>query len=546
MSIKKNVVISDIHMGTNVSTNWYQKSIHEPYLATILKWVITNKADVDELIILGDLFDFWTCAPDDMPPTAAEIVAANSGIDGKTGILGENGLLSQVLSALEGRVSYLRGNHDITTTQEDLNEIKNPKYAIKLQPDIYVKDGVVYTHGHLFTLFNSPDLKGRTLPVGHYVTRAISYMIKQRGEQASGEAGFGAPGMGFASLEAILPPFPEDPSDVPGFLYKLRNLVSGSVTGELLTAIQGTTKIPWSEPIIIGQDKDTKKPITTTLKQVKEEYDNVFSDWVDRCASSQGGDLKDLRGLMFAYKATNADIDGDYLGWFAQQLAFEHNADLVVMGHTHVPKLGLKGDISNYLNSGFECVSTPDMASNKMTFSIITTEDGKYLSAEVNAITQQGDQYPISNDKLPKAPALGGAAEDYSCYITVENNSKEAYTLVEGSIKSDHGYFTVYPPSVIPANQTVKFWIQDLPGLFGSDGEVTYRSQDSGRTIRLTFECPYGKVSAPSWLGGGCKLNCNDCGGTNEFYTKSNSVHNDWKNEVVEKDNPFFVKFVID
>ena len=323
--------------------------------------------------------------------------------------------------------------------------------------------------------------------------------------------------MGFASLEDILPPFPKDEWEVPGFLNKLRKLVSGSVTGELLTAIKGTTKIPWEEPIIIGQNKDTKENITTTLQKVKEEYANVFSDWVDRYASLQGS-LREMRGLMFAYKATNADVDGDYLGWFAQQLAFEYNADLVVMGHTHIPKLGLQGDIANYLNSGFECVSVPDEGSNKMTFSVITTEDGKYLSAEVKAITKKGDQYPISNDQLPKAPALGGAASDHSCYITVENKSSETYKLVPNSIKNEDGYFAVYPPGEIPANTTVKFWIQDFPGPVGSEGRVVYKGQNSGQEVPLIFRCTV--VDDPN------NGNANLCSGTNEFYSKSGKVSN--------------------
>jgi hypothetical protein len=31
MAKNKIVVLSDVHIGTNVPTNWYQKSFHEPY-----------------------------------------------------------------------------------------------------------------------------------------------------------------------------------------------------------------------------------------------------------------------------------------------------------------------------------------------------------------------------------------------------------------------------------------------------------------------------------------------------------------------------------
>ena len=142
---------------------------------------------------------------------------------------------------------------------------------------------------------------------------------------------------------------------------------------------------------------------------------------------------------------------------------------------------------------------------------------------------------------------MGGDGTDYGCYITVINKSAENYTLVPGSIKvnKDLGYFVVLPPSEIPKNSTVKFWLADVPNTpAGSEGEVKYVGQNSGKEIHLTFECPYLKIKIP--FTDTCKANCNDCGGTDEFYTKSNNAPN-WssKNEKVKTDNPFFVKFVI-
>jgi metallophosphoesterase superfamily enzyme len=153
MSQKKTVVISDIHMGTDASTNWYRTKIHESYLTSILIWILNNKdrEGIEELVILGDLFDFWTCPPNEKPPTATDIINVNNKI------LGQNGLLSKVLTALNGNVTYLRGNHDITTTENDINQIGNQGQNIKFFPkDIYIKDRVIYTHGHLFTMFNAP------------------------------------------------------------------------------------------------------------------------------------------------------------------------------------------------------------------------------------------------------------------------------------------------------------------------------------------------------------------------------------------------------
>jgi hypothetical protein len=64
------VVISDIHIGNNSRTNWYQQTIHEKYLVTALDWIIANKEvlGLTKFLILGDLFDYWTYAPNVAPP----------------------------------------------------------------------------------------------------------------------------------------------------------------------------------------------------------------------------------------------------------------------------------------------------------------------------------------------------------------------------------------------------------------------------------------------------------------------------------------------
>ena len=517
MTQKQTVVISDIHMGTNEATNWYQKDIHGPYLSHILNWILDHRTDVDELILLGDLFDFWTCAPDEKPPTAAQIVAAN------TEILGPNGLLSEVLSALDGRVSYVHGNHDITTTQSDLAQIGNPTGPkIKLQPDIYVKNGVVYTHGHLFTMFNAPDAI-QPLPVGHFVTRAVSYYLKKHGEKAAEEAGFGVPDMGYSGLKSVL-----ESLRFPGVLKNLKSIANFSITHEFLDIIQKTTGLPDDYPIQLERNLGT-----TTLAEVKSTYANLWSDWIKRYSDGEGL----LRGFMFAYKAAWADANGSYLGWSAQQLAFQHRADLVVMGHTHVPKQGLVGDIANYINSGFECVPRPDMGRDRMTYSVVTTENGAPISSEVFALTQNGHGFTATNDRPPKADPGGSLASDYSCYVTVENKSDATLILEPRTIKNNWGYFSVIPPDKIAPKTSVKFWIQDSPGIAGGDGEVTYRDESSARKYHLNFACT--TVNVP--------FNRNSCGGTDEFYSKAGSIHNKWggRNKVAEKGHPLFVKFVV-
>ena len=101
--------------------------------------------------------------------------------------LGPNGKLAEVVEALNGNVLYLRGNHDINITQDDLNTLPTGTYKIKLVDDFYynpAESGIVFTHGHRFTMFNTPDRRfPGEVPVGHFVTRAIAHIVDTIGEE---------------------------------------------------------------------------------------------------------------------------------------------------------------------------------------------------------------------------------------------------------------------------------------------------------------------------------------------------------------------------
>ncbi|MFY7803682.1 MAG: hypothetical protein ACOVQ7_09660 [Limnoraphis robusta] len=88
------VVLSDIHIGTNGPTSWYQKDYHEPYLKAIFDEIINGKSwaeEISELVLLGDIVDLWTYPAEDIPPSFDEIMRANPAI------FGPSGSLSQVL-----------------------------------------------------------------------------------------------------------------------------------------------------------------------------------------------------------------------------------------------------------------------------------------------------------------------------------------------------------------------------------------------------------------------------------------------------------------
>jgi hypothetical protein len=87
MTAKRIVFLSDIHIGLNAPTNWYQRDLHEPMLAAIFEHVIAGAAGVAELVILGDLVDQWTYLPSASPPSVGDIAAANPVIFGKDGAI---------------------------------------------------------------------------------------------------------------------------------------------------------------------------------------------------------------------------------------------------------------------------------------------------------------------------------------------------------------------------------------------------------------------------------------------------------------------------
>jgi predicted phosphodiesterase len=501
---RKVVVLSDIHIGTNAPTNWYQKDLHEPYLSAILDWVIREARSVQELILLGDIVDFWTYPPEQQPPSFDEIMEANPNI------FGPNGKLSQVLTALEGRVTYVRGNHDMEITSQDLDKIQNPKgYKIKFEPDIYRPLGqrILCAHGHQFTMFNSSldrFLFGETVPLGHYVTRAVQYKQERDlkpGQTVADLRDQGNPnGIDLSPLMKTIIAEIESPSEI-------------SVAGLLIDYIAQWSEMPGGQEIVLpnGQHR--------TLNDAKATYRNLATEWTNAC-----GDLGDSQ--LAAIKAAWADATGHYMGWWAQAEALQDGADLVVMGHTHSPKSGLHEALVLYVNSGFGCPSKPDVGKKPPTFVTIDVDD---CHAEVLQVVFSKGSYEIEPCDAPHTWVVAPWSFDYSCYIIVDNTNSDQ-TLARTGYTAEQGYYTVAPPEQIEPGEQGRFWIQDSPGIHGSRGGVQYSF--SGRTgqINLKYECP----TFPF---------VNSCSGLS-FFTKSDGKPWGALNHIEKWNHPFFVKFV--
>jgi UDP-2,3-diacylglucosamine pyrophosphatase LpxH len=454
------VVVSDIHMGTNGKTCWYQKALHEPYLKALFDYVIAHAASVDapvtKLVILGDLFDFWTYPPDQRPPTIDDIIAANPAI------LGAKGKLNQAVHALGGNVVYLRGNHDIGMTQGDLDRLPLGEYHIPLiAEDMVVEQGLVLTHGHLFTMFNAPDPRyPGEVPVGHFVTRAIGHLLENTL----------APTQTAADLQNMGSPYG---FDLGAFIPAISAPAPGpSITNLLLDYVAARCGLSESAPIRMADGS------TTTLRAVRKKYDGLWDVWVNRFG---GGEV----GETIAGKAAKADYDGDYLAWFAQKTAWDHSGHGAVTGHTHTPRVGIANSTCSYLNCGFECPSSPDIDAGNAAFNFGIIENGEqalWCVVKCNGTYCVG---PI--DKAPFDHIVYEPILDYSCYVTITNHTSKSLQRVTET--ADNGFYVTHPPATIAPGATGRFWIQDLPGPQGAEGRTTYASPDGSR-LNFGYGCP--------------------------------------------------------
>jgi UDP-2,3-diacylglucosamine pyrophosphatase LpxH len=472
------VVLSDIHIGDNAPTCWYQARVHFPYLASVLDWIVARQASVREVIFLGDTFDFWTYEPSRPPPGMREIIAANPKL------LRGVGPFAALVKAFPGRVRLLPGNHDENLTRSDIGLLNasltgnaNTGIEFVTNPGYLVTGAsgarTLFEHGHRWCMFNAPDRTSRwnELPVGHFVSRGIAYRVatKYKGKTA---AELPVSGNGDMDLTG------DDFGAIWSEFRKRRDL---NLVAELLKHVSRKTSLAAGEPISMPGGS------RSSLANARDVFGGLFADWERR------------EGTWNAARAAAADATGEDLAWFALRQALRAHADLVVMGHTHsavtgltVAPLGVE-----YVNSGFECVSLPDAAKGvEFTFALVDLEAP---SAQLFAAKPSGSGIQIAASRAGKAPVVVSRRKqlpwpfnkvrfsDFSCYVRIENRSKTTLSLVRASVWSDDSIWVVPPPTDIPAGGRADIWLQDRLGAKGSDGRFTYT--DGKSDLNFAFRC---------------------------------------------------------
>lgn len=491
------VVLSDIHIADDAPTVWYQSKVHNPYLQGICNWVVANAANISEMVLLGDVVDFWTHPSNVQPPTFAQILAAQPAIFGPTGFFG------QVLDALGGAVTYVPGNHDMGVTAQDVAQIVSAGgHAMQFADSVYYPfapdQRVALAHGNAYTMFNAPDANSpwAPLPVGHFVTRMVASKWAaqlQPGQTVADLRGQGAPnGLDISAIVAGA-------------------IASGSVSisQALLNSVAAQTGCPSNQSFVLPGGQ-----IVALDAQVQPAFANLFTDWIN---AAGGGVI----GTAIATKSALADAASYYMGWFAQRQAFQSGAQVIVLGHTHTPISDIDTTLIQYANSGFECPATPDVPPQGITFVVVDTNS---FTTQVMLSTNGGGQIsPINPPTTPIVPV----GSDFSSYVIIENNGADAMTLV-GTPTASSGYWVVPPPATIAPNTSVTIWLQDYPGVAGTEGSATYQSASRGQQT-FNFECP--------------TLSFNSCSGGSSFRTKSAQGVWGQPGSVARTGHPFYVDF---
>jgi UDP-2,3-diacylglucosamine pyrophosphatase LpxH len=488
-------VFSDIHIGNGANTCWYQNRVHEPYLVHALDWVTQNADMFREVVLLGDLVDLWTYPPSVRPPSMADIIAANPNV------LGPGGALSRVVKAVP-KVTLLLGNHDGTLKPADIATLQSAVGPIELVDPVHVLTGssgarTVFSHGHYWTMFNAPDDRSpwNTLPVGHFVTRAFSYMMANQlkpGETVADRADMGYPN-GFNLLQ---------------FLQSLNLYASPDIADMLLDYVAHVANMSESLPIVLPDGE------ATTIAAAKKIYADLFTRWV----------AQENNSVLTAARAALADGSGEYLAWFAQRLAIQQSADLVVLGHTHTPVGGVAVAPINYLNSGFECATVPDNPPKLFTFTVVDVETA---SAETMMV-RHGDYAILPAPAPPMSSVVLWPAVDYSCYVRIINKGPQPLTLTQAD--AAHGNWVVPPTQTIPAGGRGDGWLQDYAGVEGTDGTFTYKQ--GGATLPFSVSCPTYWWNTAAGAGG-------------NFVARSGSGEWGPRGQVPARDRPLQVIFTV-
>lgn len=371
------VVMSDLHLGADLTYAECNKNLGS--LEKLLKQIKASP-NVKELVIAGDMLDEWfvpanvdTYQGKDQADFVKRIAATNKGvIDALNSIIGEKKI----------RVTYVPGNHDLTITAANvenilpgINQARDKEQGLGTYLPVDCSK-IAIEHGHRYNFFCAPDpisnqdiAPGTILPPGYFYTRIAVLYVMQK---------------------------PVTPADTPPVITKDP---SGTASQSLLyTYWYVWSKALASYPIA---NKFDEKIIITNVNGFNGNY--AVNDILPYQTTPGGAiDVKLYKGIQDSWtqrqalnhvsipipvgqaiagsgKASEAELQ-------AQNQYFLNPASdkrIVIFGHTHDPKIiastNLTGQKCIYANSG-TWIDHNGVAPTTMSFVVITPQNANASS----------------------------------------------------------------------------------------------------------------------------------------------------------------------
>jgi UDP-2,3-diacylglucosamine pyrophosphatase LpxH len=304
----KRIFISDIHMGDARSLQaqnpygWFKENIHilANFLADQMK-----APDLQEVIILGDLFDDWVIPTEDAPLINYKEICDN--LDNEPVIDG----LKALAVSKDIKLFYVPGNHDMGMNAAGVADIRD--YLTKTfsgmryicnndEPwGVYNLGILAAEHGDRYCLFNAPDKwtipLGTFLPIGYFITRMVAHKVKATGQQED--------------YHDILVKFLKDLFEKP------------SLVADIFDAIAGDAGLEDND--IINTIGIPDYPAQVTVNAMKVRFSNLIQSW-----KNYPGNIDSMLAIIDDMGNLSAPAHKFYL---------DHYVNIVIFGHTHVPVL---------------------------------------------------------------------------------------------------------------------------------------------------------------------------------------------------------------
>ncbi len=364
----KIVVMSDIHLG--IDDNYTETLKNRPLIIEFLQR-LQSTADVRELVIDGDFLDEWFLpvyypSYTDERQFYKDVMANNQSVIDELNNVIDSGI----------KLVYVIGNHDMTLEADVLQEaIPNIVQARDAEGlgTYYTGDRneIAIEHGHRYDVFSAPDTVSNAelcgnddtiLPAGYFYARyAATWVLEGR-----------------PKVEKELPVVTGVPektnTDQYGayIYYSLLKDISARMTPN-----EGLDEKIFDMHIAGFDDTYTYLDFYPAQQEdgtitAPVLFKNIQRTWDER---QKVNNVKVPNSFIEAVAGT---LNWEY--YFSQAKAQylenpDENVDVVVFGHTHVPKYQDMGDGKYYLNDGTWIDNNTDYPDATRTFAVITTGD---------------------------------------------------------------------------------------------------------------------------------------------------------------------------